>query len=273
MKLFGGEGLLHQELLQQLLAGLGHGLADGVAVQLQMLLGGAVHVHGAAVYLGSGFPDHVHQTLNLITGHHGEGEGNHALAICILEGVHHLKEVGVVLVQLGDIEHGRQLGVIQIVPGLFGAHGDAALGGQADETGVHNPQRLGNFTGEGEVAGVVQNIDLAFIVLHRQNGGGDGIAALDLLGVEVADSIAVGTLAQTRDRLGREQHALAECGFAIAAVAKQADVADVIGSIAHSQKISFLQTGSGPASRQYTIQPTLDAHYIRIAGRMQIESS
>ena len=60
------------------------------------------------------------------------------------------------------------------------------------------------------------------------------VADAGLICLTAKGGIAVGTLAKAGDRLGGEQHALAQSGFAVAAVAKQADVANVIGSIAHS---------------------------------------
>ena len=178
-------------------------------------------------------------------------------------------------VELGNVEHGGQTGLGQVLPALFGADADAALGGQADEARVSHAQRLHDLAGEVKIAGVVDHVDLALAIFNGNHRGRDGILSLLLFIVKVRNSGAIGTLAQTGDRLGGEQHALAQSGFAVAAVAKQADVANVIGSIAHRDNYSFLQTGrqtARPASRQISVSPTFRIHYIRIPMGLQLES-
>ena len=144
-------------------------------------------------------------------------------------------------VELGDVEHGGKAGLCEVLPALFGADADAALGGQADDARVGNAQGLHDLTGKVEVAGVVEDVNFALIIFHRNYRRRDGILALLLFVVEVRNRRAVGTLAKTRDGLGGKEHALAQRGLAVAAVTQQADVANVIGSIAHSQIFSFLQ--------------------------------
>ena len=145
------------------------------------------------------------------------------------------------LVELGDVEHCGKAGLCKVLPALFGADADAALRGQADDARVGNAQGLHDLTGEVEVAGVVEDVNFALIIFHRNHRRRDGILALLLFVVEVRNRRAVGTLAKTRDGLGGKEHALAQRGLAVAAVTQQADVANVIGSIAHSQIFSFLQ--------------------------------
>ena len=76
-----------------------------------------------------------------------------------------------------------------------------------------------------------KNVQLGLVVFHGDHGGLDGILSLLLLVVKVGDGGAVGALAQTGDRLGVEEHALAEGGFAVAAVTQQGDVADILRSV------------------------------------------
>ena len=136
-----------------------------------------------------------------------------------------------ILIQLGDIEHGGKTGVCQSVPALFRTHGDAALGGEADEACVYHPEGLRHFAGEGKVTGVIQNVQLAFIIFHRQHGGRDGVAALDFFRVEIAGGISVRALAQAVDGLGQKQHALGQCRLSVATVAQQADITNVLSSV------------------------------------------
>ena len=137
-------------------------------------------------------------------------------------------------VELGDVEHRGQAGLGEALPALFGADGDTALGGEADESCVRHAQRLRDLTGKVEIAGVVDKVQLALVIFHRNDGRGDGILSLLLFVVKVGNGRAVGAFAETGDRLGGEQHALAQGGLAVAAVSQQADVADVVGSIGHS---------------------------------------
>ena len=60
----------------------------------------------------------------------------------------------------------------------------------------------------------------------------------DLLGIVVANGVAVGVLADTVDGTGHVKQALGQGGFAAAAVAQQADIADGVNSV-HSEKNSF----------------------------------
>ena len=162
----------------------------------------------------------------------------------LAQAVEDVEEVRMLLVELGDIEHCGKTGFCEVLPALFGADADAALRGQADQTRVGNAQGLHDLTGKVEVAGVIENVDLALVIFHRNDRRRDGILALLLFVVEVGNGRAVRALAQTGDRLGRKEHALAQRGLAVAAVTQQADVANVIGSIAHSQIFSFLQPGT-----------------------------
>ena len=166
------------------------------------------------------------------------------------------------LVELGDVEHGGKTGLGEILPALFGADADAALGGQADETRVNHAQGLHDLTGKVKIARIVDHVELALVIFNGNDGRRNGILSLLLFVVKVRNSGAISTLAQTGDRLGGEQHTLAQSGFAVAAVAKQADVANVIGSIAHSKNYSFLQTGRKTARsvpRQFSFRRLLNS--------------
>ena len=52
-------------------------------------------------------------------------------------------------------------------------------------------------------------------------------------GAKIKAYATVRTLAEAGDRLGHKQHALTERRLTVAAVTEQADVANVVGSIAH----------------------------------------
>ena len=140
-------------------------------------------------------------------------------------------EVGVLFVQLGNVEHGGELSVSQSLPALFGTDNDAGLCGEADDAGVGNAEGLSDLSGEVEVAGVIQNVQLSAGVFYGNNRGLNGILSLLFFFVEVGNSGAVGTLAETGDCLGEEEHAFAQSGLTVATMAEQGDVADIIRSI------------------------------------------
>ena len=93
---------------------------------------------------------------------------------------------------------------------------------------------LHHLAGEVEAARGVQHIDLAALELYRSHSQGDGNLALDLLGVVVADGVAVGGLTHAVDGLGHVQQALSQGGLAAAAMSDEGHVADVLYRIAHS---------------------------------------
>ena len=148
-----------------------------------------------------------------------------------------------VLVHLGNVEHGGLAGVLHGLPGLLGAHGDAALGGQNDQAGVGHPQRLHNLTGKVKEAGVIQQVDLAALEFHGNQRRGNGILALDLFRIKVRNGIAVGDTAETVGTVGHKQHILCQHGLAVAAMSQQCNVADILRSVAHNVMFSFPGAG------------------------------
>ena len=128
------------------------------------------------------------------------------------------------------LEHDGQLRVLQVVPASLAADGQGLgciLGGSDDHAALHSAQGAEHVAHEVEVAGAVEDVDLAACEAHRGDGGGDGDLAGGFLSVVVAYGGAVGDLAHTVDRAGAVQHALSKAGLAVVAVADQADVANV----------------------------------------------
>ena len=146
--------------------------------------------------------------------------------------------VGVVLVHLGDVDEPGHVPLFAVLPGLLKAHGDAVLGRAHQNGGVGSPQGLYHSAGEVEGAGGVQQVDLHILVFQGDHGGGDGNITADLLGVVVADGVAVGVLAHAVDGAGHVKQTLSQGGLAAAAVPEQTDVADGIDGV-HSCSYSF----------------------------------
>ena len=112
------------------------------------------------------------------------------------------KEIADLLVQTGHADKSRNLGLAQLLPALLSADTETALGTGHDDGRIADLQRLEHLTGKGAETGIVENVQLAALKFHGNQGRGDGIAALDLLGVKVTDRIAVGDLTQPLAALG-----------------------------------------------------------------------
>ena len=164
---------------------------------------------------------------------HGDGDRADDAAVLGFQGIQDLKVVAVLLIALGDAESHGHIGGFQIFPCPLCAHGQAVLGGAEDDAGLNGPdggQRLAHKVKE---AGAVQHVYFAAAVIHGSHCGGNGDLAFGLLGVIVADGVAVADLTHTVDGAGAEQHALGKAGLAGVAMAQQADVADVLGFVTH----------------------------------------
>ena len=160
-----------------------------------------------------------------------EREGDDGGAEDIAQGVERIEEVRMLLVELRNIEHCGQTGVGQGFPALLGADGDAGLRGQADQAGIRNAQGLYDLRSKVKVAGVVQHVELAAAEFDGDDRRLDGVLSLLLFVIKVRNGRAVGALAETGDRFGHIKHALAQGGLAVAAVAQQSKVADILRSV------------------------------------------
>ncbi len=210
----GAGGGLHQ-LGPQLFHMIGVGRGDSALLDL-VALGGVGHV--------------VHQVDDTGAVGLGNGDGADDAAVFALQSLQGLEVITVLLAALGDGEHDRQVGVLQIVPAALGADGHAlggVLGGDSDHAGLDRAQRAQHVAHKVKVTGAVQNVDLLAGKLHGHNGGGDGDLAGDLFRVVVADGVAVGDLAEAVDGAGHVQHALDQAGLAAVAVTEDGDVANV----------------------------------------------
>ena len=262
MEFFGGKRLFHEELLHEGLVSLCDLLVELGHVFFNLIAGVCGQGDFLAVCVIGFFLNQVNQTDSRFTLHNGEGKRNDGSAEHLAQGIENVEEVGMLFIQLGDIEHGGKIGLGKILPALFSTDADAALCGQADEARVNYAQGLHDLTGKVKITRVVDHVEFALVIFNGNDGRRNGILSLLLFVVKVRNSGAIGTLAQTGNRLGGEQHALAKSGFAVAAMAKQADVANVIGSIAHSKKYSFLQTErktARSAPRQFSFRRLLNS--------------
>ena len=239
-----GEILAAEELVHEFLAGLGHGLLQGVVELLDdgVLALGDVDLHPLQIlHLIGALVQHIDDAGDLLAlvpdGHH---QGGDLVAEPGPQGLEGGVVVAVVLVGLGDIDEAGHVPLLAVFPCLLQAHGHAVLGGADDDGGVGGPQGLDHLAGEVEGARRVQHVDAAPLVLQRRHSSGDGDLPLGLLRIIVADGVAVRAPAHAVDGTGHIQQALCQGGLAVSAVAQQTDVADVLYRIAHVRSTPYV---------------------------------
>ena len=229
-----GEGLTGEEFLHILLGGLGHGLHQLVVelVDHAHLALGDGNLHPAALlalgHLVGLLIEHVDNADGALVavpdgGHHG----GHGVAELLPQGLQGGGEVGVLFVLLGDVDDAGLLLVLQILPAALRAHAEPVLGGAHQHAHLGGPDAGLHLAGEVKVARRVQHVDLHALVVDGGHGQGDGDLALDFLRIVIANGVAVRGLAQAVGDAGDVQHALHQGGFPAAAVAQQADIANV----------------------------------------------
>ena len=274
-------GQLHgvEELLHQLLVGAGGGLHQ-LSPQGLYLVG---HIGGngagsglAALDLVSGVMQQIHDARDLLVAVNDRGHnGNHGLAELALQSIQAGLIVAVVLVGAVDEDHAGLLA--QQLPAALHTHGQAVLGGTHQHGALGGTNGGNSLTGEIKVAGSVHDVDTDVLIFDRGKGQRNRDLALDLLGIVVADGVAVGGTAQTIRSLGHEEHLLGQSRLAGATVTQQADVANVIGS--HIQYSPFVWyecavRRSQSIRRVYTIflhltNTTFSVFFVENAGRIK----
>ena len=227
-----GEVLAAEELVHELLAGLGHGLLQGV-VELGddgHLVLGDLDLHPLEVlHLIGALVQHVDDAGDLLVlVPDGDHQGGDLLAEALTQGIEGGVVVAVVLIGLGDVDKTGHIPLFAVFPGLLQTHGDTVLRGADDHGGVGGPQGLHDLAGEIKSARGVQHVQAAARELQRRHGGGQGDLPLGLLGIIIADGVAVSHTAHPVDGAGHIKQALRQGGLTAAAVAQQADVADVL---------------------------------------------
>ena len=227
-----GEVFTAKELIHELLAGLSHRLLQGV-VELGddvLLVGGDLDFHPLEVlHLVGALVQHVDDACDLLVRvPNGDHHGGDLLAEALTQGIEGGVVVAVVLIGLGDVDKTGHIPLFAVFPGLLQTHGDTVLRGADDHGGVGGPQGLHDLAGEIKSARGIQHVDAAALIVQRRHGGGQRDLPLGLLGIIVTDGIAVCRTAHPVDGAGHIKQALRQSGLAAAAVAQQADVADVL---------------------------------------------
>ena len=157
--------------------------------------------------------------------------GGDDLAERRLELLEHGGEVGVVAIEVVDENHAWQPVLAGKPPRLLGA--DLHAGGRVDhdDRAIDHPHGGDHVAAEIGIAGGVDDVDFGAAPFDGSDGEADRVVALDLVGVEVEDGVAVGDGAEPGDHLRVEEKRLGEGRLARAAVPEETDVADLIGGV------------------------------------------
>ena len=159
--------------------------------------------------------------------HNGQLNGHDAGAKLFVYFAHHLVEVGVFPVHLVDDHHAGFARLFAHGHGLFRSHHRAGNSAYHDQGRVRQRHGSSHFAIKIEKARGVNDVDLDILPLEGRQRGVDGNGALDLFGIVVGGGIAVFHLTDTLDQTGIKKHCLGKGGFPFAAVAENADIADV----------------------------------------------
>ena len=136
--------------------------------------------------------------------------------------------IRVFLVDFRDVEHARHCLLLAALPRLFRADARAGLAGRDDQSGLCNAHRALHFAFKIKEARGVEQVDLAVVPFYGRYCGRDRELAADFFGIEIADRVAVGDLAYAVGRTGDIKQALDERGLAVAAVAHETYVTDLV---------------------------------------------
>ena len=237
--IFKGEFAVLEELLHQLILSACGGLHDGLAGGLDLVGdgGGDVDLLQGLALADEGLVfQHAHHAGELAVLNDRHLDGGDVAAVLLGDGGERLLEVGVLAIHLVDDDHAGGVGLVAHGPGLLRADIQAGDGAHGDDGALAHGQRAGLLTGEIEVSGDIDQIDLGVLPLQRSHGGADGNAALGLFGLEVGGGGAVLNAALAIDRARREQKCLDQSGLAFAAMSDNGKVADVLGLIVFHKK-------------------------------------
>ena len=204
-----GELVALEEPIHQGFVSLGHGLLQGVVELLddRQLVLGHLNLHPLqAAHLVGALVQHIDDAGDLVAGI-PDGHDNRCdlVAVLLTQRFKSGVVVGVILVHLGDVDKSGHIALFAVFPCLLKAHGDAVLGGAHQNGSVGSTEGLHDGAGEVKGTGSVQNVNLDVLVNQRHHGGGDGNMTLDLLGVVIANGVAVGILADPVDGTGHVQ--------------------------------------------------------------------
>ena len=173
--------------------------------------------------------DQVHDALELVRLTDRQLDRHRVGAEPVVAGAQRAGEVGVLLVHHVHDHQRRRLLLLQDLPHHFGADLGARVRAQHEDRGVRGRQRAVDVADEVGKAGRVQEVDLVAGPFELGQPEADRDLALDLVLRIVEQGVAVRDPAETRGRLGGEQHGFGEAGLAHAVVGNESNVTNVGG--------------------------------------------
>ena len=193
-----GELLAREVLFKEGLVGFGNRLGHGRSQTFQTVAGiGHLCLGNDSALIAVGLViDEVDVAVHLAVLHERNHQWADARAELGLELLQHLVEVGIFHIHLGDKEHlGTAQSIGQVI-GLFGAHFHTVPGGNGNQHALSGDHAFVHTAFKVEQSGGVDQIDLGASPCKRCHGRRYRTLALDLLGVKVADGVAVRYLAE-----------------------------------------------------------------------------
>ena len=146
--------------------------------------------------------------LYLLARLYGDDDGAYCAAELFFELLENAVEVRLAVVVFIDEEHLGNVDLGSIVPCQLGADLDAGLCIDEYDRASRNAQSLFDLTDKIKVAGSVENVYLAALPDDGRDSCRYGKFSLDLFGVEVADSISVGSFAESVGTAADVKHCL-----------------------------------------------------------------
>ena len=169
-----------------------------------------------------------------------DGDRGDAYAKLLLELVQRSVIIRVFLINLRDIERAGHIALSGALPGFFGADAGTVLAGSDDQGGIRNPHGGNHLGFKIKEARGIEQVDLALVPFDGGDGGRDRELAADLFGVGIADSVPLRDLADAVGHTGNIEQAFNKRGLAVAAVAHDADITDLVNVISSHKFIHSL---------------------------------
>ena len=157
-----------------------------------------------------------------------DGERAYALTEGLCERIENAAESCFVIVKLVNEESLGKLCLGCVIPCEFGTNFDACFTVNNDNGTVGNASSLQNFTGEIQITGGIDDVDLNILPHQGSNRSGNRDVASCLFGVVVANGVSGANVAQAVGLFCNIEHSLSQGGLSGTAVTQQCDVTNVL---------------------------------------------
>ena len=249
-RLFAGDLLTGKVFLHQRLAGLGNGLEQHIAILVRRadeVLRDACAMRQVALVIIfiDLHVDEVEEAADMVALDHRDEDRADRDAVAVAQRCKRLCKAGFSVVKAVDEEGLRNFRLGGIVPAEVGADLRAGAAVHDNNRRIRHAHRLLCLALKAEVAGRVDHVDLDIVMHKVDHRGRKCKAALDLLGVIVADRIAVRRLAEAIGQMLAVEHCLSKRGLTGRSVSQKDDISDVLRNyIRHGGLLLFCKYSS-----------------------------